>query len=305
MDKKTKNLSGISSLLTATFIYGFFGILSRLIGFSIPLFYQTGLRAILAALIILVLIYFWKAWQKLNNKDLIWIIVRSFFGFIAIVAFFVAVNYMQLGTVYFIFYAGSTLGGYILGKILFKENLTILKIISLILSLFGLYLIYSLSIDTSKIYFALLSLLSGVSTALWNTLSKKIGHAYSALQLSFMDNLIGGILALIVSVVLKESWLIPTINSAWGVNALFACLYVLTGQLVIFGFRRMDAQIGSLVMLTEVIFGLVLGLIFYQEIVAPMTILGGGLILAAIILPELSIFQSTKKAISNNKISRK
>ncbi len=297
MENKTTKpqLSGVFSLLTATFIYGFFGILSRLIGFSIPLYYQSGIRAIAAALMISFLLIFLKQWQLVGKRDLLWIIARSFFGIVAIVAFFVAVNFLQIGTVYFIFYAGSTLGGYALGKFLFSETLTPTKIVSLILSLLGLYLIYSLSVDTSKALYALISLVSGVATAFWNTLSKKISHSYSALQLSFLDNLIGGLMALTISALfIREQWTFPTASLSWGLNFLFACFYIATGQLVIYGFRRLDAQVGSLIMLAEVIFGIVLGLIFYKEIITLPALLGGLLIVVGIVLPELNGLKNQK-----------
>lgn len=280
---------GPASLFLATFIYGFFGVLSRIIGFSLPLYYQSAVRSLVASLILLVLLGFVKQWKRMTQGDFVWVAVRSFFGIVAIITFFIAVNFLPIGTVYFIFYAGSTIGGYTLGKALFSEHLTPVKIISFTLALLGLYLIYSLSIDPSKVLYAIISLVSGVSTAFWNTLSKKISHTYSALQLSFLDNVIGALLAFIISIIVREQWMIPTATLAWGVNMIFACFYVATGQLVVYGFRVLDAQIGSLIMLAEVLFGILLGFVFYHEVVAPLTLLGGFLILVAIILPEINI----------------
>lgn len=280
-------LSGTFSLLGSTFIYGFFGILSRLIGYSLPLFYQTAFRSFLAALILFAILIFQFSWKKLNRRDFMWICVRSLFGSVAIVCFFIAVNKLELGTVYFVFYAGSTIAGFILGSALFKERMTLIKSISLVLSMIGLYMIYSLSIRADMALYALLSLISGIGTGFWNTLSKKISPDYSSVQLSFLDNLLGGVFGAVVSVIIGEVWVMPGFTVVWGINIIFALLYVATGQLVIYGFRKIDAQTGSLIMLTEVLFGIILGFIFYREGVQLATFIGGVLILLAIAFPDL------------------
>ncbi len=280
--------SGILSLLTATFIYGFYGVLSRYMGFTIPLYYQSGIRAIVAAIMFLLLLISLGKWQSVGKRDFLWIFSRGFFGEVAIIGFFAAVNFLQVGTVYFIFYAGSTLGGYALGRLLFQERLTTVKILALLLSFIGLYLIYSVTVDNTKAIYIVISILSGVASAFWTILPKKISHSYSALQLGFLDNLIGGLMALTISaIVVKEQWVLPTPSLAWGLNLLFACSYIATGLLVIYGFRRLEAQIGSLVMLAEVVFGIILALIFFGELITLSTFIGGLLIIAGIILPEL------------------
>src|SRR3989344_6392214 len=282
----SSQLTGMGFLLTATLIYSFFGVLSRLIGFQIPLFYLTGLRSLFAALLLVIVLARNKVWKHLNRQELFWVLIRSAFGILAIITFFIAVNFLAIGTVYFIFYAGSTLGGYILGKILFKESLTRIKILSLGLSLFGLCLIYSVAIDSTLTLYAILSLVSGLATAAWNTFPKKIRHHYSAFQLTFLDNFCGAAIALIISLALQEQWTVPNLSMPWGLNALFASLFIATGWLVVNGFRRLAAQIGSLVMLSEALFAVILGFLLYQETIAPLTVVGGVVILFAIILPE-------------------
>jgi drug/metabolite transporter (DMT)-like permease len=279
-------ISGTFALLGSTFIYGFFGILSRVIGYSLPIFYQTAFRSIIATLILFFMLKIGRSWKKLDLTNLFWISVRSLFGSIAIVCFFIAVNKLPLGTVYFVFYGGSTIAGFILGAVLFNEKMTFIKTVSLLLSLVGLYMIYSLSIQADMALFALLSLTSGVCTGFWNTLSKKISSDFSSVQLSYLDNLLGGVFGIAVSLILREVWVFPAITTVWGINILFALLYVATGQLVIYGFRKIDAQTGSLIMLTEVLFGIMLGFFLYKETVSPLTFAGGALILFAIAIPE-------------------
>ena len=288
MNSKKIDISGIISLLCASFIYGFFGILSRGIGVNqLPLYYTSGLRALFAALLLSFLLLYMRAWKKINKKDLGIIALRGICSVMSVIAFFVAVNYLPINTAYFILYAGATLGGYSLGSILFKEKLTLIKIIALLFSLVGLYFIYLFSLDATKAIYIGFALISGIATALWDILPKKISHTYSSVQLSFLDNIIGGVFALLVSLLLREQWTIPSLTTAWELNALFGSLFVATGLLIIYGFRRLDAQIGSLVMLAEVLFAILLAFIFYGEIITPIMFVGGTLILVGIILPKI------------------
>lgn len=64
-------------------------------------------------------------------------------------------------------------------------------------------------------------------------------------------------------------------------------MFLTTGQLMIYGFKYVEAQTGSLIMLAEVVFGVFLGFIFYKETISFTTLLGGMAIIAAIILPEI------------------
>lgn len=63
---------GIFSLLFATFTYGFYGILARFIGLELPLFYQTGMRAFVAAILVGVIVLLKRSWVRLNKKDSYW-----------------------------------------------------------------------------------------------------------------------------------------------------------------------------------------------------------------------------------------
>jgi drug/metabolite transporter (DMT)-like permease len=89
------------------------------------------------------------------------------------------------------------------------------------------------------------------------------------------------------SILLKEQWTLPSLSAAWIANLLFALMFMTTGQLMIYGFKYVEAQIGSLIMLAEVVFGIIFGFIFYKEAVSITTLVGGVVIISAIILPEI------------------
>jgi uncharacterized membrane protein len=102
---KDKNrIFGIGSLLSCTFLYGFFAVFSRMMGDSIPLFYQVWIRNLWGALILLVFIIIFKKWQKITKKDFVWMLLRALGGSFAFIGSFLAFLYypLELPILYFL-----------------------------------------------------------------------------------------------------------------------------------------------------------------------------------------------------------
>ena len=62
---------------------------------------------------------------------------------------------------------------------------------------------------------------------------------------------------------------------------------------MIWGFKHIDAQIGSLIMLSEILFGILIGYLFFKETITIFTLLGGIFIITAIVLPQIAQSQPT------------
>ena len=247
------------------------------------------MRNIAGTLILLIVIASVGKWKSVRRKDYIWIFLRSICGMVAFFGAFVPIMYLPIGTFYFISYAGITIGGYILAKFLFKEEITFIKLVSLILALAGLYFIYSINVETLSLVYVFIAFVGGVGVSGWNILAKKISHHYSALQLNFIDYSMYVFYTLVISIILHETWSFPIVNNAWMAQLGFVAMFLITGQLIIYGFKYLDAQIGSLVLLLEILFGTLFAYLFFKEAVSIMTMMGGALIVIAIVLPEVIV----------------
>jgi len=289
INKRNRNL-GLMSIIGATFLYGWFGILSKLIAYSFPIFYASAVRNFLGVVFLAIPLYLTRKsnWRTLAKSDYKWLILRAFFGLLAFISSYISFIYLEIGTAYFIFYGGSTVFGFIIGSILFKEKLSSIKIAALGLAIFGLLTIYRVNFTPEGAFYMLLAALSGCATAIWNTFSKKISDKYSALQTNFIDFVLVLLFTLICSVLRRELWVTPELSAVWLFNLLFALIFIFTGQLVVVGFKHLDAQTGSLIMLTEILFGIVLGFVFFKEVVTIFTLLGGLMVIVAILLPEIA-----------------
>ena len=291
----SRPLSSALALLTAALLYSSFGVLTRIIGFDLPIFFASFTRNLIGTAILLLPLFIFKRFKPVNKADWLWLTLRTGGGILGFLGSYYAFYYLPIGTAYFIFYGGSTIMGFLLGRLFFAEKIELLEGLALSLSIGGLMMIYSLgSIDWQLINYVFLALLGGVGTAVWNVFSKKVSGNYSATQLNGLDFALFTILTLVVSLLKQEQWLRPEFNTTWLANLLFALIFVCTGQLVIHGFKYLDSQKGSLIMLLEIVFGVIVGLLAYQEALGLGAIAGGTLILVGAALPNLPVLRKQK-----------
>ena len=276
-------------VLSALFLPHFF------IGDTIPVFYQSALRDFFSSLVLLVPLIFFKKWRSIQKKDLGWIIFRSVTGIFGFALYYIAINNIPMGTTYFLSYAGMLFGSFLFGKFLFGERLSMIKSMSLLLAFLGLMLIYSVSFQNGSAFFAFLSLIAGCFTSVWNMFAKKISSSYSALQLNYLDMVVTAVTGIFISALIHERWIEPSFSQSWLALAGMGSIFIITGQLIIYGFRHLEAQVGSIVMLMEIVFGLFLGFMLYDEVLSVTSLIGGALIIVAVVLPEFNYKKATRR----------
>jgi drug/metabolite transporter (DMT)-like permease len=66
-------------------------------------------------------------------------------------------------------------------------------------------------------------------------------------------------------------------------------LLISIGNLLLFGFKHVDVNIGTVILSTEIIFALILGFVFYDEVPVAHEIIGGMFIFAASILSSVDV----------------
>lgn len=292
MNEKTK---GKISIGVSALLYGSVGVFSRIINFQIPLYYQQWIRNLLAVIFFGILLLITKNWKKIQKNDLPWFLARSVCGFISFVTIYIAFNYIPFSTNYFVSYAAATIGSFVIGRSLFGEKINPIKWVSLVLAIVGLYFVYTFTFEPGKFVYICMSFIGGVATAGWDTLSKKISGIYSNLQLNFFDFSFAAIIPLIISIIIKEPWPMISFTTPWIATFFFCFMYIITGILMVYGFKRVEAQIGSLILLFDIVIGIILGCLIFKESISFMAIIGGSLILVAIILPNLQVLKEAKK----------
>lgn len=281
-----KTLKGSVFILLASASYGFYGIFSRMIGQNFGDFSQSWTRNTIILLLVGLFLLLTKTWKRIERRDWKWMILWPLSDVISIVLLYITFNNLSIGTSYFLLYASMIIGGFIFGKLLYKEKLNGLKIVSIILSIFGLILIFTAEFSIEKIQFIFFGLLAGISTALWNNLSKKVSDRYPNVQLVFIDASVALCATLIGSLIVRDS-IPPLSHPVWGWQIIYALVQIGAVVFVIQGFRYLEAQLASIILPIEVIFAVIFGFLFFQEILLPKTLIGGFFITSAALLPHI------------------
>jgi len=258
-----------------------------------PLFFQNWFRALVEIIIIGTILIIIRAWKPIKKEDIFWIFIKNIAGLIGFLGSYYAFIYLPIGIAYFIFYVGSLTFGYFFGYFIFKEKLGFLKILSLVLAFVGLFLIYFKDLNVANWVYGLFALISGFGSSAWGILIKKISPKHHPLQVYLIETFFYFLITFFISLIVKEAWQAPALNTLWFANLGFIIMFIGTGQLMIIGYRYISSQIGSLIMISEVVFGIIIGLIVYKETLSLMTLIGGILIISAMILPQFNYGNKT------------
>lgn len=141
-------------------------------------------------------------------------------------------------------------------------------------------------------------MLSGATFALLSVANRGIGKRYPSLVISLYQD---GVATLLL---LPSLFLTPT-ASLWSLHKLLILLFLgvictaLAHTLFITSLRYMTAQSASLIASLEPVWGIIFGIFLLQELPTPRTILGGILILGAVLLPTIIALISTKQKNKN------
>jgi len=290
MNAENYSYKGFFILLIGGFLYSSYGVFSRIIGISLPQFFQIWSRAAIILVFLFALVAITKTKLiKIKKSDWVWVLLNAGSTGLLLPFFFIAVNKMAIGTTLFSYFAMSTVVSYVLGSILFKEKLNQIKIISLFIVILGLLFIYFDALKIGDLRYILFSGLSGALFGLSINSIKKLNNTYSSLQVNIFGWFGALIVNLIISVVLGEHLNFTLISIPWAANFGFSLSSLIASSLVVYGFKFIEMQKGSIVLLSELVFGALFGLFLYKEVPSVAALFGNILILIALVLPNLKM----------------
>lgn len=281
-------LKGIIFITLSAVCFGSYGIWSRMMGNAFDDYSQAWIRGILLLVILFPLGIITKQLKKIRKQDIVWFAAISIGGGFNQAPYFYAFNKLDIGTATLLFYASLTLAGYFWGKISFFEKLTAVKLLSLGLAIVGLCMIFTFSLSLQTMLPALAAVIAGFMGGTEVSLSKKISHRYSTLQTIltiFATMLLGNFL---VSVALGNIT-IPTLvlSGAWLGELGYTASMLLAMYFVVIGFKYIEASVGSVVGLSEILFAALFGWLFFKEVLTLSTFIGGLFIICAAALPNI------------------
>jgi drug/metabolite transporter (DMT)-like permease len=280
----SSTLVGTVSLFLAAFLYGSQNIAARLTGIEFGPFLATALRN---ATVVFCLVWFVK-WVRIQRNDWKWFSLRAVSNTIATTGLFFAINKMPVGMALFSFYASMMISSAIIGSIVYKEKMTLIKGVSLAITALGLSLVNLTNTSITFNWASIIVIIGGIGCSLWSIFSRPVSAKYSLKQLVFIDNAIAGLMALAISFSLHEQWQAVTFDVRLLGVLYMGLTQVFTGQLVAKGYKHVEAQIGSVILLNDTVIGMILAFLVFHETTSLMVILGGICIFLASIIPAIA-----------------
>lgn len=278
---------GTSYILISALFYGSYGVWSRLMVGSFGEFSQAWTRGLLLLIVVLLINLKLKLFKKIRKEDFKWFLAIALAGGLNQAPYFLGFEHLSIGTATLLFYAALVVGGYVLGKIFFNEKMTITKISSLFIAIAGMMMIYGFTLSANQFFPASMTILAGLMGASTVILPKKLVGNYHELQIMLGYFICQVLFNYPMSVWLNNPLPVLELNSAWMGQFAYAIAMLLANMTAISGFARMEASVGSLIGLAEILFGVVFGVLIFGESLGVGVIAGGLLIVLAAALPSL------------------
>jgi drug/metabolite transporter (DMT)-like permease len=271
-------------LLSALF-YASYGVWSRLMAGNFGEFSQAWTRGLLLLIAVLIIGHLTRSFKPVKRSDLLWFMIIGLAGGLNQAPYFYGFKHLGVGTATLLFYAALVAGGYIFGKLIFKETLTSHKIISLLLALSGMFAIYQFALTPEQILPALATLLAGFLGSATVVFPKKLSHEYPEPQI-MTSYFIAQILINLPLALLLHDPLPQTFSTNWLPQLGYAISMLIANLAVIKGFKHLEASTGSIIGTTEIIFGILFGVLLFHEVITMSMMIGTGLILLAACTPN-------------------
>ena len=283
-----KNKIKASALIAVSaFFYASYGIWSRLMSGAFSEFNQAWIRGLLLLSILIPFGLWQKKFNKIEKSDRKWFLIIALAGGLNQAPYFYGFEHLPVGTATLLFYSMLTIGAYVIGKIFFKEKITLIKYLSLALAILGLCIIYSFSLNSSQFIPAILVMMAGLMGASVVVFSKKLSSNYSETQI--LTNTFGAmfIVNLFFSLLLKEG--LPDLTNTQPILGQlgYTGAMLIANAAVVAGFKGLEPSLGAMIGLLEIVFAIIFGLLLFGETLSPGIVVGIILMLIAILLPDL------------------
>ncbi len=292
------NLKGQIFVLLSAVLFGSYGVWAVLLGSDFGVFYQGYVRSFLVLLVLVPLVLLTKSWKPLTRDDIKAYAWCCGFGIFTQAPLYYAFQHAGVGIVSLIFFAVSLVTAYIVGALLLDEQITKIKFYSLILGIVGLLVVFSTSLGTFSVLALLLAGFNGIASGGEVATTKLVPEKFSAMQTSIM--VWGSIFVthLSLSFLLGETQILPAFNIHWLAMLGFTLAGVCAFWLVIEGYKSVDASVGGLIGLLEVVFAILFGVLVFYEVITVSIVVGSCLIIGAAMLPHVWTLLSRKTTAS-------
>lgn len=262
MTKTTVTYKGASALLGSAFIFSTFGLLIRQLAEMFSFSGQVTARLALASTMIAGIVFIRRHSLQISRRDAVAAVALGVAFTCSILFFTISVSFIKIATAVSLLYATTIIASMIIGVVVFRERPTLSKWLAVAVAACGLCL-YTQDIPVLGVGL-LAGLAAGLLEGVSNALRKTVRSADRWTVLLYQYGTCAGMGSLLV-VFSGE----PAMHGFNWLSLLalltFACLQVLLGSLLLYGFKHFDVSIGTVTLSIELFFAMLLGFLFLHE----------------------------------------
>lgn len=293
------NYKIISVYSVLCFVWGSTWLAIRISLESITPLVSAGYRFVLASVLILILVKIRKIKIQRDKISILLYLYMAFFSFV-----------IPFGLVYWAEqYVASGLAAILFGVYPFfvaifsylfipSEKIGTNKIAGMILGFAGIIVIFSDDFSGNSSFFILGMIAIFVSAVIQSTVAvaiKKYGHHLNPLSMNFLPMIIAGAVMLLIGYSAED-----TTKLTFELPGILAVIYLaIFGSIVTFTsyywlLKRINIVILSLIAFITPVVALLLGNIFYNEILSLQHYTGSAMVLAGLIIANLAVLKKVK-----------
>lgn len=283
-----QRLKGSVMVFLSALAFGSYGIWTKMLGTDFGPFYAGWMRSVIVLVFLIPLVFLLRQYKKVEKGDWGWIMATIAFGIFTQVPLYYAFQHMELGTATLLFFSAFLLTSYLIGYVFLSERLTAVKAVSFLLACAGLVAIFGFSLGRFSVLALLAAIANGIASGGEVASSKMSTRKYSSLQVTLYVWIAMVVTHLPLSLLLGETQLVPGLSTQWIAMYAFAFAGIVGFWLVVEGFKFVEASIGGLIGLLEIVFSIAFGIFVFHEVLTLPMALGAALILAAAMLPDVT-----------------
>ena len=291
---------GIGLILFSSLLFASYGVWAKLIGDGMDIFFQGWSRAVIIVIVLAPILYYKKLIVPIKREHWKWFAIFLTFTAGTQAPLFYAFTHMDIGSATLLFFVSMLLTMYTIGYLFLGERMTKVKTTSFFLACIGMYFIFQFSLATFTLLAALMAILNGIASGGEISSSKKFSSSYSTLYITWLSWVIILITNAPISFILGERILMPSFEIVWLWQLCYTVASMLAFWLIIEGLKYVEAGVGGLLGLLEIVFSVMLGVILFSEEITTQVLIGSSFILTAAALPHI---MKMKNKISNRRLN--
>ncbi len=287
-------------VVLSSFFFASYGAWFKILGDYFGAFMQATIRHLFVALILIGIALLRKKLGRIYwRRDARWLALSAITSAIIPATWYYSVMHAGVGISLALVYCGLLLGMFFFGWMFARERYTKDKWLATFLGVAGVWLVFAPSISVAGWLALTLAFVSGFASGLNIVAAKQM--PYNAAQTAAIVWTLGMLANLPFIFLFSEPLDVFDWDLSWLYIALFSLTSVVASGALIAGVKRIEAGAAGILGLLEVVFAVLLGVVFFDERPGVVVLIGMAAIILAAAIPYLKDYNAKKGTLKGAK----